>query len=1206
MKKATANLLQVCVASFSFICTNKSIAIAQVTPDNTVGTQVNQNGNVAEITGGEARGGNLFHSFQDFSVPTGNEAFFDNATDISNIFSRVTGANVSNINGLIRANDANLFLINPAGILFGAGARLDLGGGSFYGSTADSILFEDGEFSAVDNLSEPILTINAPIGLGFRDNPGEITNRSTAEDVGLQVEPGATIGLIGGDINLEGGLITAPGGRIELGGLTEAGTIGIENNDNNSSFIFPNDLALSNVLLSNNAEVDITAAGGGLITVNANNLELTGASQFLANIGEGLGSENAVAGTIQINSTSLSAENNSLIHSDNLGIGQAGTINITTNTFNFAGGSAITATTFGVGDAGTINITAQDISIDQEFSGIYSNVGLTRIASESLELNVDGVVGDAGVINIDTDTLSLTNGARIISTSIAQGNGGDININATGEVSYIGEGVTPVPAFNEGVVISGSFSQVQQDGVGNSGQVNITADSLNLIDRGAVLANNTGAGGDAGDINLDIKNNIFLDQTGFILAQVQSDAGGNGGDININAGSLEAQGTSFILADTRTMGDAGDINIDVEGAISLDGENTQILTEVTEDAVGNAGNITITANSLSIANGAKIIAQTRGEGDAGNINITTEEAISLENNGEIRSLVENNARGNGGNVSLAGAELNLTNQSQIVADTVGQGSGEDNISTAGDINIDVTGDINLDNSNQIQSQTRDGAVGDAGNIRINAGGSIFSTNGNFILADSQAEGNGGNIEIEVGDKILLEGISEGGFPSQIAVGLITENSNGTGGTIDIKANEIILKDVAFISSNTTTNSIGEAGNITLDVNNLSISENALINVFTANDFAGGTITVNAQNLDLTSGGKILAATDGGGNAGNINLNINGEIKIDNSLESSAQDVDFGAASQLLNDLQNSPSGIYANATINSSGSGGNINIGTLPEQVAENVFISDNAQIVVSSEGLGNGGSIFLKSNNLDLDNNASISASISASTNSGQGGNITLQISDTITLNNSSFISAQALEDANGGNINIDTNFIVAFPNGNNDIIANAEQGNGGNITINAESLFGIQAGALNPFTNDINASSEFSLDGNVTIDTPDTNSFQGETDLPQNIIQTEQTTAQACETNREVVAQNTLTISGKGGVPPAPESPLSSYNISINGKHANSTVTNPNAIATSQGEIIPARGIKVTEDGKIVLTSYRTDNSGERIPAIKNNCGV
>ena len=168
MSKFMRRSFEICLIVVSYCCVFGNIAKAQVTPDNTVDTTVNENGNVSEITGGQTEGDNLFHSFEDFSVTTGNEAFFDNAETIENIFSRVTGGNVSNIDGLISANgSANLFLVNPAGIIFGENASLDLGG-SFIGSSADSILFpNDISFSASDTQAEPILTVNAPIGLGF-------------------------------------------------------------------------------------------------------------------------------------------------------------------------------------------------------------------------------------------------------------------------------------------------------------------------------------------------------------------------------------------------------------------------------------------------------------------------------------------------------------------------------------------------------------------------------------------------------------------------------------------------------------------------------------------------------------------------------------------------------------------------------------------------------------------------------------------------------------------------------------------------------------------------------------------------------------------------------------------------------------------------------------------------------------------------------
>ncbi|MDJ0589079.1 MAG: filamentous hemagglutinin N-terminal domain-containing protein [Pleurocapsa sp. MO_226.B13] len=371
MLKALHLLLKIILYACGFLLTISKVSSAQVTSDNTTNTQVNQNGNVAEIRGGERRGSNLFHSFRDFSVPTGNEAFFNNNADtISNILGRVTGGNSSNIDGLIRANgSANLFLINPAGIIFGENARLDIGG-SFYGSTASSILFENGEFSAVGNIQQPMLTINAPIGLSFRDNPQPITNRSTANSVGLQVAPGETIGLIGGNISFVGGLITAPGGNIQLGGLSSAGEIRIDAENN---FTFTDGIAKANVTLSDLSTVNVRGSNGGRIEINANNLELAGASQLLAGIELGEGSPQAQADDISINTNAFIARGESGVRNENLGTGNGGNINITTGTLDFRDGSAIVASTFGTDNAGNVTINASgDVSFDRDFGGVFS------------------------------------------------------------------------------------------------------------------------------------------------------------------------------------------------------------------------------------------------------------------------------------------------------------------------------------------------------------------------------------------------------------------------------------------------------------------------------------------------------------------------------------------------------------------------------------------------------------------------------------------------------------------------------------------------------------------------------------------------------------------------------------------------------------------------------------------------------------------
>ncbi len=197
---------------------------AQIVPDNTLGNEnstVVPNQNIRgidsdRIDGGAVRGGNLFHSFEEFNVDVGRGAYFSNPDNIINILTRVTGGNISEILGTLGVlGNANLFLINPAGIVFGPNARLDVGG-SFFASTADGILFENGiEFAASNPEAPPLLTINMPLGLNIRENPGTIINRSVAIDrnnnsIGLQVQPSNTLALIGGHIHLEKGILTAP------------------------------------------------------------------------------------------------------------------------------------------------------------------------------------------------------------------------------------------------------------------------------------------------------------------------------------------------------------------------------------------------------------------------------------------------------------------------------------------------------------------------------------------------------------------------------------------------------------------------------------------------------------------------------------------------------------------------------------------------------------------------------------------------------------------------------------------------------------------------------------------------------------------------------------------------------------------------------------------------------------------------------------
>ena len=388
--------------------------LAQITPDDTLGadssvvTPTNINGlPTQQIDHGTTRGANLFHSFEQFSIPTGGAAYFNNAANIQNIISRVTGKSVSNIDGLIRANGtANLFLLNPNGIIFGSNASLNIGG-SFLASTASGLNFADGTFSATAPQTLPLLTVSVPLGLQFGGTAGSILNQSRATNssgqlVGLQVQPGKTLALVGGDVVLDGGNLQAPGGRVELGGLAGAGTIGL-NGDGSLNFI--DGVARTDVSLTNGAFVDVAAGGGGSIAVNTRSLHVLGGSTLRAGIRQGFGSASSQAGDITLNVTGeIKAAGSDIFNTVQFGaVGKGGDINVTAGSLTFTNGAKLTTSTFGQGDAGKVNIHAGSTV---SFDGIGSN-GFPSGAFSTVNL---GSVGNGGDVNVTVASLSVTNG----------------------------------------------------------------------------------------------------------------------------------------------------------------------------------------------------------------------------------------------------------------------------------------------------------------------------------------------------------------------------------------------------------------------------------------------------------------------------------------------------------------------------------------------------------------------------------------------------------------------------------------------------------------------------------------------------------------------------------------------------------------------------------------------------------------------------
>jgi filamentous hemagglutinin family protein len=720
------------IASFSnAYAFNNLRTQAQVISDNTLGSVVTDTGNgIDTISGGSTRSTNLFHSFEQFSVLDGRTAFFNNAANIQNILTRITGGSVSNIDGLIRANGAaNLFLLNPNGIVFGQNARLNIGG-SFIATTASRIDFADGvQFSATPGTGAPLLTVSVPLGLQFGANPGNIINR--ASGVGLQVGAGKTLGLIGGNVNLEGGRLTARGGRIELGAVAAPGVVGINPDRSGLGFSFPKDLALGDISLSANtsvspprpASVDVRAGGGGSIAVNARNLRISGGSALRAGIDTNLGSPDAVAGDIDINvqdtatisGTGRPSTGGIYNSVQPRATGKGGSINLTTGSLFVSNGAFISAGTLGTGDAGNVNITAGEISIE----GLgYANPN-TGIFSRAFESGR----GNGGNINIKARSLTLTKGAQVNVSTFGTKNAGNIFLQVDERLSLSGSYILSAVAFGA---------------EGNGGTIDIKAGTLSLTKGAQITADVAppvnrlpGGRGNGGKIKIDVRDAFIAsgsDSDGFrsgVFTTVGAGAEGQGGDIEIKARLLSLEGAE-INAYTLGKGNAGNIFLRIDDTISLFRSN--ILSSVEAGAVGNGGTIDIKARSLSLTNGARLNTSSFGQGDAGNV-IVDVRTLDLDNSG----IFAQSTSGNGGDIRLrASKSVRLRNGSQISTSAgAGQQPGD-----GGNITIDSP--LVIANANGNNDITANAFLGSGGRIEINAQSIIGLTPRNFQELQSLA------------------------------------------------------------------------------------------------------------------------------------------------------------------------------------------------------------------------------------------------------------------------------------------------------------------------------------------------------------------------------------------------------------------------------------------------------------------------------------
>ncbi|MEL6161513.1 MAG: S-layer family protein [Cyanobacteria bacterium J06623_5] len=670
----------------------QSIATDGTTPTTTLTGLNNCATGSCVITGGTRSndGSGLFHSFRTFNVETGENVIFQPEAGVDIIFSRVSELsplNQSNIDGeLAVVGAADLFFLNPNGIIFGADASLSLEG-SFVATTADSFLFQEGtEFGVATATAPSMLNISVPLGLQFGASPGPIQVEGTGNTTlsynlgnatidrleptqGLIAGSEETIALLGGDVVLDGGSVSADMGHVEVGGLGENSVVLLAPNVSEDMTEVPGwnfDYALAselkNITLSQRAAIDVSGNDAGSVHLQGRELTLSEGSAILGKVLTGGDGQIVIdaSDSLTLEGVEVSAQDPMLTGILlEIGPGAAGNgssqLMIDATAMTITGGAQIGLGMAGSGASGSVDILADTISVD---GGTETGPSSIYAAVLPVIFPPPGATGQGGSLTITTGQLNVNNGAQITASTFDTGNAGNLTIYAN-DIRVVGRNQSDIRAVSS--IRSSSelppIPGLSANGSGAGGTLTINTGTLLVADSGqvavATISNNP-----AGNLTVNAKHSVELrgsDENGRsgLFASALSAGGlppstGEGGtiDVNIEAGPLiVAEGATInasnfaseVIARTASgNGAAGDIEISATG-IAL--QSGGLITAST--VAGDHGNITLVADDVVLRDESMIATNATGTATGGNIDITTEALVALENSDITANAADN-------------------------------------------------------------------------------------------------------------------------------------------------------------------------------------------------------------------------------------------------------------------------------------------------------------------------------------------------------------------------------------------------------------------------------------------------------------------------------------------------------------------------------------------------------------------------------------
>jgi len=991
------------------------------------GTIVTPDGNQFNIEGGSFSqdGANLFHSFQQLGLDANQIANFISNPQIQNILGRVTGGDASIINGLIQVTggNSNLFLINPAGIVFGADARLNVPA-SFTATTATGIGFDGNQWFNVFGTNNYLDLIGTPSQFAFDiSQPVSLVNAGE-----LAVGAGQNLTLLGGTV-VNTGQLTAPGGTITIAAIpgenlvriSQPGhllSLDIEPQQDSSGQMLPfTPQDLATLLTGTEGDVDT-----GLSVNQTNEVQLTDSGKTIP-----------IEAGVTIVSGSVDASSSHLFLSQGNEIGEVvgGNVNVLGDKVGLFDTNINASGTHG---GGTVRIGG-----DYQGEGTIPNALRTFVSRDSV-INADALTnGNGGSVIVWADEVTRFYGTITAQGGSNGGNGGFAEVSSQGFLDYTGVANLLATQGQLGTLLLDPENITVIAGANNPAELDANdafADpgANNTINNGtidAAMANVTLQA--TNDIIFDAPINITQPGVG-ITAQANN-------DIRVNNSITTNEGAVSLIGDSDNSG-AG--RVEINGTISTLG-----------------GDITVTGNSNSTNDDDAIINNSPINSGGGNIRFIG----TRKGTGSFGSGIDIRA-----NITSMGGEIDFT----------GISSSEDGIGIFDPVEMDSGGgNITL---NGISTGTGDnfssGILFLGGNI-LSRGGKITlngTQKGTGIAAGVFVEGNiiseGGEIDFTGNSSTFVGILSKTPIDSEGGTIRFTGTSTGTGisargisveGNINSKTGDIIFEGNSLseygIFNNSPINS--EGGNISftgttsgtfIDTRGIFINENITsgggeINltgensetgIYATNPVDSSSITGNGGAITLTATGNIITA--------NINSSsrLNGGDIILNSSN--------GAIATTVGILNAAGGNNGGNITISAPGniqtgefttflSGANLNSGNLSiTSTNGNIDTTDGSIITISATG--NGGNVILNAPNGKV-----TVANIDATSETSIGGEIQLNGGDGIIASGTISTKQQTITFEHPVTLAGDVS-VTSFPGGN--IIFNDEVNGTYNLTLN------------------------------------------------------------------------------------------------------------------------------------------------------------